>query len=325
MNEKENPAGQLYGLDWLRGAASLMVCLFHVKKYVWADRNPDVLTQFFEFGYLGVYIFFIVSGFVIPYSLDRSGYKERNFLRFILKRIVRIQPPYILLLLLLLVWNFGLHEWKGWGTVWLFGWKKFLLNVAYLVPFSEERWVFSIFWTLAVEFQYYILIGLLFLLLRDRPAFRYTVYSLVLALSFFIPGHYQTVFNNGVYFLVGFQVFLYQTGRIGRIELGGSMIIALLFIGFFGLVATMVPVVVTVVLMLVVHQKSRIAEFFGSVSYSLYLTHGLAGAATVLLTAGKMNGWSRFTLAVVVAVVFATIYHRFVESPFLRLSKRVRY
>jgi peptidoglycan/LPS O-acetylase OafA/YrhL len=325
VEPKEKQDGQLNGLDWLRGAASLMVCLFHIKKYVWADRSPNELLQLFDFGYLGVYIFFIVSGFVIPYSLDRSGYKTGKFGRFIFKRLVRIQPPYLLLLLLLLLWNFGLHEWKGWGTTWLFGWKKFLLNATYLVPFSNERWVFSIFWTLAVEFQYYVLIGLLFLVLRDHPALRYITFSLIVASSFVVPVHYQTVFNHGIYFLVGFQVFLYQTGRLGRIELVASLIGALLFIGFFGLSPTLLPVLLTVAMLILFHHKNRIAGHFGTISYSLYLTHGLAGAATVLLTAGKMDNWGRFTFAVTVSIIFATIYYRFVESPFLRFSKRIRY
>ena len=63
----------------------------------------------------------------------------------------------------------------------------------------------------------------------------------------------------------------------------------------------------------------------GQISYSLYLTHGLTGAATVLLAAGKINDWSRFSLAVTMSFFFALAYYKYVESPFLRTSKRIRY
>lgn len=325
MNPIDKQPGQLNGLDWLRGAASLMVCLFHVKKYVWGNQAVDEFARVFDYGYLGVYMFFVVSGFVIPYSLDRSGYTFNNFFRFLLKRLTRIQPPYILLLLLLLVWNYGLHQWKGWGSTWLYDWKKFLLNATYLVPFTGERWIFSIFWTLAVEFQYYVLIGLLFVLMRDRTILRYMIYSVVLALSFVIPIHYQTVLNHGVYFLVGFQTFLFYAGRIRSGEFGLSVFGALVFIGAFGPGPTLLPVALSVAGILFVHQGRHVARFMGSISYSLYLIHGLAGAATALLTIGQFNNWIRFGLAVAVSIVSATLYYRLIETPFLRMSKRIRY
>lgn len=315
----------LLGLDWLRGAASIMVCLFHIKKYVWGDAAPYDVLLFFDYGYLGVYIFFVVSGFIIPYSLDRSGYKTGNFTRFIFKRLIRIQPPYLLLLGLLLAWNFGLHEWKGWGTPWLFGWKKFFLNAMYLVPFTEERWIFSIFWTLAVEFQYYLLIGMLFVLLRDRPIFRYLIYCILLALSLTVPRHYQSLPNHAVYFLIGFQTFLLFTGKIHSREFGISLTCMFLFIGLFGLLPTLPPVALATYFILFVHIRNRLAAFFGSVSYSLYLTHGLSGAGTVLLTAGYLSDWGRFGLAVGVSVLFASVYYRVAEKPFLDMSKRITY
>lgn len=52
----------------------------------WSGRN----------GYTGVYISFVISGFIIPYSLHRGGYTLRNFGRFLIKRGIRLYPPYLI-------------------------------------------------------------------------------------------------------------------------------------------------------------------------------------------------------------------------------------
>ncbi len=48
-----------------------------------------------KYGYLGVDIFFVISGFVIPWSLYRTRYAIRDYPRFLLKRNVRLYPPYL--------------------------------------------------------------------------------------------------------------------------------------------------------------------------------------------------------------------------------------
>src|ERR1035441_2897196 len=48
-----------------------------------------------KYGWLGVEIFFVISGFIIPYSLYKAGYRVSDFTRFLLKRIARLDPPYL--------------------------------------------------------------------------------------------------------------------------------------------------------------------------------------------------------------------------------------
>jgi peptidoglycan/LPS O-acetylase OafA/YrhL len=45
-------------------------------------------------GLFCVEIFFVISGFILPYSLWKGGYVRRDYGKFILKRVVRLDPPY---------------------------------------------------------------------------------------------------------------------------------------------------------------------------------------------------------------------------------------
>ena len=74
-------------LDHLRGFAALAVCLFHLS-FANSGFLPagDPIRSVGAFGYLGVEIFFVISGFVIPYSLSLRGYRLRDAPEFLIKR-----------------------------------------------------------------------------------------------------------------------------------------------------------------------------------------------------------------------------------------------
>src|SRR3974390_3244319 len=125
-----------------------------------------------KYGYLGVHIFFVISGFVIPWSLYRSGYVLRDYPRFLLKRNVRLYPPYlasiavtVLATNLIMVPMFHMPR----LTVTA---QSLLLHFAYLNDLTHVPWINVVYWTLAIEFQWYLLVGLMFPLLvtGSKPA-----------------------------------------------------------------------------------------------------------------------------------------------------------
>ncbi len=120
-----------------------------------------------KYGYLGVDIFFVISGFVIPWSLYRSSYTLRDYPRFMVKRNVRLYPPYlasiaisILATNLILVPLFHIPRMTVTG-------RDLLLHFAYLNDLFHVRWINVVYWTLAIEFQWYLLIGLVLPLLAS--------------------------------------------------------------------------------------------------------------------------------------------------------------
>ncbi|MBL7922696.1 MAG: acyltransferase [Bacteroidia bacterium] len=319
------PSHTVHGLSWLRGLASLMVCFFHVKKYIWKEVNPDLFTRLCMEGYLGVYVFFVISGFVIPYSMHAKQYTVSKFFRFLAKRMLRIEPPYVIFVLILFVWTWGLYHWKGWGKPCLYDARQFLLNITYLAPFFQVKWISLIFWTLAVEFQFYILTGLSFGLMMKGRTYRYPLMLLFTALGFVIPESYLTVFNNYVYFLVGFQSFLFYTGNIKWKEYLLSLCCALVYTWFFELEMAVPFVLLTLAGIHFLNYRSWLSDFLGNISYSLYLTHGLAGGAVAIFSIGVMNATWTFVTAIAVSILVAWMYYTLVEKPFLRWSKRLKY
>ncbi len=97
----------LAGLDTLRALAAITVCLFHYTGGMLSKLVVPEAKHFFSKGYLGVEVFFVISGFIIPYSLTNKNHRIANFFPYIKNRVLRINPPaYISLLLILSEWAF---------------------------------------------------------------------------------------------------------------------------------------------------------------------------------------------------------------------------
>jgi len=90
-------------LTGLRGVAALYVCFYHIKLYIEPYVYPKVFT-FIQVGYLAVDFFFILSGFVIALTyFDKINTTSgRDILLFYSKRVARIYPLHLLLLLMYL-------------------------------------------------------------------------------------------------------------------------------------------------------------------------------------------------------------------------------
>src|SRR5258708_27178437 len=110
-----------------------------------------------KYGYTGVYIFFVISGFIIPYSLQRGGYTVRNFGRFMLKRSIRIYPPYLLSIPITLLALSRLVHPHSTDVVHV-SFQLFLYHPLYLNDLVVGYpWINVVYWTLAIAFQWYFL------------------------------------------------------------------------------------------------------------------------------------------------------------------------
>lgn len=87
MDKHNSKKNTIYGLQYMRGIAALMVVLFHLK-----ERLPSNIVPYLENGRGGVDIFFIISGFIIYFITQND--KELAPKTFLIKRAFRILPLY---------------------------------------------------------------------------------------------------------------------------------------------------------------------------------------------------------------------------------------
>jgi peptidoglycan/LPS O-acetylase OafA/YrhL len=85
------PASRLAWLDLLRGIAALAVVFDHLSYYV-LEHVRAVVYQWFDPGNYGVFVFFIISGYIVPASLERKG----SVRTFWVSRLFRLYPLYLL-------------------------------------------------------------------------------------------------------------------------------------------------------------------------------------------------------------------------------------
>jgi peptidoglycan/LPS O-acetylase OafA/YrhL len=154
-------------LDVLRGVAILLVLL----------RHGAYQTRLTTAGWVGVDLFFVLSGFLIS-GLLFSEYIKRgsiNFKRFLIRRGMKIYPAFYVLLAVTFAHQVLRHELSSLG--------RWLAEIFYLQNYGTPIWGPT--WSLAVEEQFYILLPLFFLILirysshRANP-FRVMPYAFVI-------------------------------------------------------------------------------------------------------------------------------------------------
>jgi peptidoglycan/LPS O-acetylase OafA/YrhL len=163
-------------LDPLRGLAALAVAWYHFTNCSELVKT-DWLRASGAYGWLGVEVFFVISGFVIPYSMYGGGYEPRqHFGRFLAKRLLRLEPPYLASIVLVILLAYGAALIPAFGrTTPEFSAPQLLLHLGYLNTFFAYEWLSPVYWTLGIEFQYYLFIAVIYPLLKARSAVLCTV------------------------------------------------------------------------------------------------------------------------------------------------------
>jgi peptidoglycan/LPS O-acetylase OafA/YrhL len=313
----------LASVQGLRGLAAVSVALFHFS----GNMSSAFANILHEYGWLGVDIFFVISGFIIPYSLQGKAYTIRSFPNFMLRRIVRIEPPYIASIVLVLVlWEFSsrLPFFQGGPPDW--SWGQLLSHLLYLIPVTDYEWVSPVYWSLAYEFVFYVVIGLTFsFVIRNGAAVTIGMTALALAAMFYFTGEWDPRILE---FGVGVILMRHMAGRDA-----GPVFFAWMFLlaGAIGAIAgapTLIAVVLTAAIILLARTDLLPgAYFFGAISYSLYLIHVPIGGRVINL--GRRFGEGPvleailIITALLVSILFAWIFAKLVEVPAMRASKKL--
>ena len=228
-------------IDGLRFIAIMAVIAYHAQGValyhfglVDAPGPPpsDLVSQVFESGHYGVQLFFAISGLILSLPFARQwicGEQPVSLRRYYLRRVTRIEPPYVIHLFVLLVLCAivyrrlpaypDLYHNPGWAGYAL---SHILASLVYAngFIFGSHPYPNIVLWSLEVEVQFYLLAPFLARMFRIPCASKrralFIGLILVLSTTSIFAQSYRTTFSlagNLQYFLVGFLLAdLYVTG-----------------------------------------------------------------------------------------------------------------
>ncbi len=306
-------------LDLARGLACLWVFFFHVGNLF--DGSAPTIAYIASFGHLGVPMFFVISGYVITHAAESSQQANRSPLIFLRNRFKRIYLTYWASLMVILLLPFVLELLSSFKTgeyvqpesvvARYTPWEW--VNVVLLTQVfwahssdlaSEFAGINTVFWTLAIEFQFYVVV---FLALWLGRFYRYAIALVTLAslvvmvvpnnLNFGLFIHYWPSFAVGIGLAYlhrnGIQLHVNSFRKLVLLLLLTAVTLAfaayvhpihirtnhLVFSSIFGALLWLFSDL-EIVLQRLKNSKSRIVYFLlepwlvlGAMSYSAYLLH----------------------------------------------------
>lgn len=316
------PPERLRELDALRGIAALMVMLYHYTVQYQELAGRPAAAFSLPAGRYGVYLFFVISGFVIFLTLNRT----KSFWDFVVSRFARLYPAYwtcigVTFAVLLLLPMPGLNVSAG-DAAW---------NLTMLQYWLQKPTVDGVYWTLSVELMFYSFVSVLYLTGRLRHVESWTAVWLgvifaahwLMRSGFTIPSMVRTtlLLEYGHFFFTG--VLFYRLKVCGfswvRCLLVATCVAAAAWVRDAAHMAALLACAVVFVAFI----KGWLGWlavspflFLGEISYPLYLLHQHIGYAVIarLEKAGLTGeGWLLVPAALI--LLLATGVNVWVEKP----------
>ncbi|EIZ81160.1 acyltransferase [Novosphingobium sp. Rr 2-17] len=172
------------GLDLIRAIAIGWVMLYHAS-IMGLIADPD--RWFLSFGWMGVDLFFVLSGYLIASQLFRPFARGQSpdYRQFFSRRLLRTLPAYTVLLAIYFLAP-AIRERASIQPFW-----QFLTFTENLLIDVDRRTAFSQVWSLCVEEQFYLIFPIAVVLLAAQPSARKTITAIVsvLALGIVVRGY----------------------------------------------------------------------------------------------------------------------------------------
>ena len=330
--------GRLAFLDGVRAVAALVVVFQHTFEMLFPAFRQMTGTVF-SFGQAGVTAFFLVSGFIIPFSLERVN----DFKKFWIGRFFRLFPLYWSSLLVATVFLLTIHANKDPGQDGNFVRSlptSFLINMTMLQRYFGAPNAVGAYWTLGVELTFYALCSLLFLIKLNRHTFWvllcFSAYFYFQIFRHHGPGIYfgSRMMTMGTFF-AGTLLYRYWSGAT-------TLRTALLGLAIFVGPAVLYPFVSLLrgahspdpmtfaVLSGTIGGYLVFSAFFlrretvfpawltkaGEISYSIYLMH-----ATLLLLAIVFHGRIGSILTLILTIPVSMLTYHKIEAPAMKFGR----
>lgn len=335
-------SNRLQALDHLRALAVICVLVSHFGIAI-NSNLIEIQNKTINIGTIGVFIFFCVSGYVIPWSMQtksKDGFISAR--EFWIRRTFRLLPIYLITGLLGFMFFGDLavslkveQEFKNSPISYLL---EFFTMTGY---WKNQTSIFQgLEWTLAYEVVFYLACTVFLLFKRIiRGLLPLKILIIIICTLTLIPdflhinNNLQKFFFMYLFFLIGLLVFLYQNKTISRVTFFSLSLIVILTIttrniwwyshsGINYMTFAFIPALT--IYYLIVFKKliiySKALTITGVVSYSIYLTHIFIPHNIPLL---NYPSALRFTIWAVLAVGIAVPLYRLIELPSINLSRKL--
>ena len=367
MSQSQTTETRLPQIDGLRAIAIIAVVLFHyvnnqlTQTHGWLASNLSLATSF---GWCGVDLFFVLSGFLITRILLKRVDSPSYFRTFYARRSLRILPVYFLFLLTwFLVVRSGMSlESNFLNQVSAVPFWSYFLMVQNIIMAQQQDLgnpVLSLTWSIGIEEQFYVLFPFVVFLFKFRNLVALLVMAIVtanlsrLACTHWIPAYVaphcrmDSLSFGALVACLEFRGYLKST----RIVLGLSFVVSAITIfascyWFFcrdlgPLKHTIVAMIFACTAGIAVSDRcktlnyfltNRILGFFATISYSLYLTHFLVLGLFHEWIAGNhyigIQSWFDVQISAAAfgtSVALSFMIYRSIELPFIKIGKRIPY
>lgn len=341
--EKRVPGPRFRELDGLRGIAALAVVFSH---YTGAHNShyPQDPAAFHDaaWGAAGVQLFFIISGFVIFMSARRADRPSD----FAISRAARLYPPYWISLVFAVVLLL-LHPVPGFP----FTWGQALVNLTMVQRWVGVDNVVDVYWTLAVEMQFYVIILILLYLTRCRLSDRVVLWGSLAwsviswAVVLFTAPHvgsdpqrdplWVKLLNNATVaeyaplFVLGMALYIArQTGQHrGWVAAAAVSAVGSTFVMRGMPLALEVLVVVLLAVTVMLRERTSVLllppiQWYGKISYSLYILHAIPGYILIHALWPYVGRNMAMLVALAVVSVLAWALQKYGEEHLGRAAKR---
>ncbi len=344
------PANRYENIDALRAIAALAVVVQHFfGDIIHEATNQQGISYFvaissvtyFDAGRFGVVLFFLISGFVVPFSIKGSSPLHR----FAVSRFFRLFPAMWLALFCLAMASVMHGQWPSLPT--------FLANMTMVPAAFRQPWMSGAYWTLTIEILFYVLSAGLFALgFLYRPLV-IALFALLLVAATAVPILLRSVdISMPVQYLSLHVSFLYlglllrmtlvdklPGALIGSISVLLAQAVVLLPIGEFSLsrqdgfflVGTL-PILISYLAALCVFVVSvktgapsnAVLSRLGALSYSIYLFHGVPALMVFALfpLTGTGVDFAIGAGSLFVTLILSVIVYDYLEKPMVNLGYR---
>lgn len=321
--------GRYYALDGLRLLAALLVAGFHYCFVAGRDGFSAVAIypEVTRYMYLGVSLFFMLSGFVISYSGNNKSVKS-----FLILRGVRLYPAFWFCMIITFIGVYVLFN----DPRFIATWKDAIINTTMLPGFFGAHLVDGVYWTLLVEIKFYVLFSL-FLVVKKWAKFEWCLlaWMLIYAINQYViavPLAQLIAFPESPLFMIGVLLYLLAAEGVNLSRVIALALALTFTYGYelwrasanvinFGITFEMkyiFSVILCFVVVVWLAAKISVPKWvqkLGDLTYPFYLLHDYLGLILIGLLASILNPMGAITLVLLLMLLFAYGVNMYVEAP----------